>query len=424
MSLDVVAESTLESLKKLGVSDSQVRVTSSEIHELELVDGVVNLCRTNTNQNISIKAVHEQRQTQVSSNRWDESAKDNLFKQLQSGLAASSQDSCYGIYKSDLKKDFVSDMIQPDMETLMLRIREFAKWAKEHHPKVKLDASPFQFVKVQTVLTNSHGMVLKKEDSNYNYSLMFTGKDGKKTGSFNFFGNTVKTIPKKISDCISTDMFFDLAAREVNALPLVGEMPEDIILSPFVIPGFIDFFFENLSTFSLMSGTSNFDGKLGEKVLSDQFTLRSAPSDPRFASLAPFSSDGVVFKEGPVFEKGVLKTYLLDVYGSRKLKQNPSEISTSNLSVVGGSQDFNKMLKGVKRGLLLMRFSGGHPSANGDFSGVAKNSFLIENGEITQPLKETMISGNLFRLFSNIQGISKDALNFGNAEYPWIHSRN
>ena len=37
----------------------------------------------------------------------------------------------------------------------------------------------------------------------------------------------------------------------------------------------------------------------------------------------------------------------------------------------------------VERGVLLGRFSGGSPSPSGDFSGVAKNSFLIENIDAT-----------------------------------------
>ena len=38
------------------------------------------------------------------------------------------------------------------------------------------------------------------------------------------------------------------------------------------------------------------------------------------------------------------------------------------------------MVKNIDRGLLVTRFSGGSPSDNGDFSGIAKNSFYIQNG--------------------------------------------
>ena len=51
------------------------------------------------------------------------------------------------------------------------------------------------------------------------------------------------------------------------------------------------------------------------------------------------------------------------------------------------------MVADVEKGVLITRFSGGRPSDNGDFSGVAKNSYYIEDGEVKFPLSETMVSG-------------------------------
>ncbi len=62
------------------------------------------------------------------------------------------------------------------------------------------------------------------------------------------------------------------------------------------------------------------------------------------------------------------------------------------------------------------------PSANGDFSGVAKNSYYIEDGEIKYPVSEVMVSGNLTELFQNIIEISKERINFGTSIYPYIHT--
>jgi PmbA protein len=68
----------------------------------------------------------------------------------------------------------------------------------------------------------------------------------------------------------------------------------------------------------------------------------------------------------------------------------------------------------------LTRYSGGSPGDNLDFSGIAKNAFYIEGGQVRYPLAETMISGNLRDLLLAIRDISKDTVNFGSAEYPTI----
>ena len=79
-----------------------------------------------------------------------------------------------------------------------------------------------------------------------------------------------------------------------------------------------------------------------------------------------------------------------------------------------------KLLSGIEKGLVLNRFSGGEPGTNGDFSGVAKNSFLIENGKVTDAVSETMVSGNLAELLLHIRGITKERLSDGAAVLPWM----
>ena len=85
-----------------------------------------------------------------------------------------------------------------------------------------------------------------------------------------------------------------------------------------------------------------------------------------------------------------------------------------------GDESLNDMIKSTDKGIVLCRFSGGNPSDNGDFSGVAKNSYYIENGKIKYPISETMISGNICEMFNNIISISKETIDFGNSIYPWI----
>ncbi|HZK29555.1 MAG TPA: metallopeptidase TldD-related protein, partial [Clostridia bacterium] len=69
---------------------------------------------------------------------------------------------------------------------------------------------------------------------------------------------------------------------------------------------------------------------------------------------------------------------------------------------------------------LVGRFSGGNPGTSGDFSGVAKNTFLIENGEVKDALSETMVSGNLADLLVNIRAISSELVKDGSSVLPWI----
>ena len=76
--------------------------------------------------------------------------------------------------------------------------------------------------------------------------------------------------------------------------------------------------------------------------------------------------------------------------------------------------------KSVDKGLIMGGFSGGEPGANGEFSGVAKNSFFVENGEIKYAVSETMVNGNLGEIFKNIRDISRELVCNGNSVVPYI----
>ena len=121
----------------------------------------------------------------------------------------------------------------------------------------------------------------------------------------------------------------------------------------------------------------------------------------------------------PIY-RGVLNSFLLGLYGSKKTGLQRSVNNGGAYVVVPGSKSLNELLAGIKKGVLLCRYSGGRPSRNGDFSGIAKNSFYIENGEIKYPLSETMISGNLASLFMNISAISSERISYGSTVLPWI----
>ena len=92
-------------------------------------------------------------------------------------------------------------------------------------------------------------------------------------------------------------------------------------------------------------------------------------------------------------------------------KEEEFEMYEQFKSVMTVSKKMEDMIKEIDKGILLCRFSGGSPSDNGDFSGVAKNSFYIENGEVQYPISETMVSGNIVDMFQKVKHITTIAQN-------------
>jgi PmbA protein len=78
------------------------------------------------------------------------------------------------------------------------------------------------------------------------------------------------------------------------------------------------------------------------------------------------------------------------------------------------------MVGGVQHGALVGRLSMGQPAPNGDFSGVIKNSFLIEGGALGPALSEVMISGNMAQMLRDVVAVSAERLDTGQTLLPWL----
>ena len=174
-----------------------------------------------------------------------------------------------------------------------------------------------------------------------------------------------------------------------------------------------------MSDITIIDGTSPRISKLGKQVASSSLSLSTIPW---MAELSPASGLQDGYKSGnmELITDGVLRNFVLFNYGSRKTGFPRALNLSQNYCVKPGNTSLNELIAGIDRGIVINRFSGGVPGTNGDFSGVAKNSFLVENGRITDALSETMISGNLIDVLNNITGISSETICDGKSVLPWM----
>ncbi len=416
------AGKTLSQILKADIEQAQITFTRAKIHEFELHGEQVNLCRTYFSDSYAAKAVDKQKQAKSTVNHLSPESTEQMVRDLKAGLEASPEDSAYAILNSSEQKNFLRPLRDPDMEGLLESVQNFVAWTREHHPQLKFKGSLFKFIQAHQVLLNSQGLSLVACEDYYDGFVMFSGKQGAKTSSFNYTSFLSHEVPAAFQERSGLGPLLELSSRELED-PIPAGNFQDLVITPYCLPSFLSYLLRELSTGSLISKTSIFRGKLGEKILSDKIHLFCEPCADHFPSSEPYTADGVLTETGSLFEGGVLKNYLLDLYGSRKLDHPPTPFTGSHLVMKSGSQSLNEMISGIERGLLLGRFSGGAPSANGDFSGVAKNSFFIRDGVIAGPVRETMISGNMIRLLSQVRGISRESVHTGSNQFPWVHCR-
>jgi len=85
-----------------------------------------------------------------------------------------------------------------------------------------------------------------------------------------------------------------------------------------------------------------------------------------------------------------------------------------------GDISFEEIIRDIKEGIVLDYTGDSVNLATGDFSGLILHGNLIKNGEIKDPLNETMISINIMDLFKKIDAVSKEYKVYGAFQAPYV----
>ena len=282
-----------------------------------------------------------------------------------------------------------------------------------------LDNAYFDFT-IGTLYCNSNGTDFTTEKGIYRFSSMFSGHDGERSRPL----ITPAMLPKNWIGALAYGSLDTFCSSPVNRLPLQtlsGKFVGDVIITPDCLSDFLSYVFGiTIYDGALISGTSVYKDKLGQQVADPRLVIHSRPVSPEIVDGYFITGDGYQAENCTIIDHGILKTFLLTLYGANKTGLKRAVNNGGCYVVEPGEKSLDEIVSQIDRGIMVARYSGGYPSQNGDFSGVAKNSYYIENGKIQYPISETMISGNLINMLKNIIDISRERVDFGSGIYPWI----
>jgi predicted Zn-dependent protease len=158
------------------------------------------------------------------------------------------------------------------------------------------------------------------------------------------------------------------------------------------------------------SGKEAGTSKLGEKVFSEAFTLKSDIGN-EILRQTPILPDGRPARAVTWVEKGVLKNLQYDAAWARRQKKEPTPANV-NMSLVleGSNLTVDEMIKTTKRGLLVtffwyIRAVDQRSLLN---TGMTRDGlFLIENGEITGPVQNFRWNMSPIVGYNNITAVGR-----------------
>ena len=192
-----------------------------------------------------------------------------------------------------------------------------------------------------------------------------------------------------------------------------------IVFAPEIARSLIGAIFDAANGDSIYRGASFFTGKLGEQVAAESVNVVDDGTMIGGYGTTPFDGEGLPTRRKVIVENGVLKAYLLNTYTARKLNMhstgnaarglagNPG-IGSGNLYLEGSTLSHEEILRDIKSGFYVTELLGqGVNMVTGDYSRGA-SGLWIENGELTFPVQEVTVAGNLKDMFRNITAIGND----------------
>ena len=149
---------------------------------------------------------------------------------------------------------------------------------------------------------------------------------------------------------------------------------------------------------------------LGKQIFPDFVRIHEQPLLMGAMGSASFDSEGVATTARDIVKDGILQGYVLGSYSARRLKMETTGNAggVHNLTIEPGEQGLEDMIKNIGKGFLVTELIGfGINGVTGDYSRGAAGLW-IENGEISHPVEEVTVAGNLRDIFRNIVLVGKD----------------
>jgi PmbA protein len=173
---------------------------------------------------------------------------------------------------------------------------------------------------------------------------------------------------------------------------------------------------------TVLEGASPLGQKLGKKVFDRKFQLWDDPVAAFQPSSRPCDDEGVPSQRTPLIEAGRVTSFLYDLQtaamaGTRSTGNGrrghgglPAP-SPSAFVIAPGDATFDDMIDDIKEGLVVEQLMGAGQGnvLGGDFSGNVLLGYKVENGKIVGRVKDTMVSGNVYRVLKDIAAFGSQA---------------
>ncbi len=430
VSLKQVAEDVMAQAMKAGATDAEAVAYEGEEFSALVRLGQVETLKESGSRAVGLRVFNGLRTASTSSSDLSREGLEKLVEGAVALAKITSEDpfiglpdeSEFGQLTGDLGLYFKDVHEQPPAERIEIARRcEAAAMAFDTRIQ-NSGGGDFDTATSHKVMVNSRGFEGEYRRSYCGFSAAPIAHDEHGRMQRNYWYSSSRTTrklgdPEEIGRIAAERTLRRLGARQVKT------QRAPVVFSPEIARSLMGNIFEAANGHSIYRHATFFDGMLGERVAGENITVVD-DGTMVFDGIggfgtAPYDGEGLPTRRKVLVERGILKSYVTNTYTARKLglkstgnasrglAGNPG-IGAGNFYLEPGTMTPEELIGDVQQGLYVTETMGfGVNLVTGDYSQGA-SGLWIENGELTFPVEEITIAGNLKDMYRNISAIGND----------------
>ncbi len=426
-----ILQDILKKLKKKGVDEADVAFYSSKNKSSSCRLGEIEKTEESVTNEIGIRAIIKNRQSIISSTNIEHSNINSLIERVIEMVKVVPKDEFCGLAnnnqvsipsKKDLESLELFDTYEPNKKEINDKVLLLEQSALNNKKIINSEGAELSYTKSNFILMASNGLAseITKTHSDYilavlagNKSNMERAYDYKSKVFFNDLGDF-----KKIGKKVASDAIKKIGSKKIKTCKC------DVIFDSKVASSLLNNLFNACNASSIIKGTTFLKKKKNKKIFNEDINVIDDPLMKRKLRSRIIDGEGIKTEEKKLIENGVLKFFFNCLSTARQIKEEPSGHGTRHISSIptasytnlylnNGKYKKKDMIMSLKKGLLITELMGSSINlSNGDYSRGA-SGFWIENGEISYPVSEITIAGNLKSIFSSLIPANDLEFNFG-----------
>ncbi len=419
-----LAKWTANRAVKCGADETAVTISNSRDIETEIRDRKLEKLKESTQNSLSLTVYRDKRYSSHSTCDLKKDSLETFIREAVAGTGYLAQDPFRSLpdpryYPGKSKRDLkILDPKYGEVESAD-RIRMAAEAeaaASGESEKIISTTAGYSDSLAESVTIHSNGFAGESEETYYSiYASVSVKENGARPSDYayaasRFYGELPS--PAAIGK--------EAAARTLSAIGQrkIASGKYDMLVENRVGGRILSMLQGPMSGRALQQKSSCLEGKLGQQVASELFSLTDDPFLEKGLGSQVYDGEGMAAKKRVVIEKGILNCYYINYYYSRKLGVEPTTGGPANILLETGADSMKELMKRIQKGILVTAFIGGNSNpATGDFSFGVVGQY-IENGEAVQPVNEMNISGNMLDLMKQLAAIGNDPFAYSSVRTP------